>query len=139
MFNNILLAVDGSEHSMRAAKLAGDMARKLGSTVLVVVCYDPIPSYLGEPNLQEALNERLKQTAEIIAPALAAVGEIPGELKKDILEGPPAEAILSVIQARTIDLIVMGTRGRSQLTGLLLGSVSQKVVMYATCPVMLVR
>ncbi|MCC7130913.1 MAG: universal stress protein [Anaerolineae bacterium UTCFX2] len=139
MFNNILLAVDGSEHSMRAAKLAGDMARKFGSTVLVVVCYDPIPSYLGEPNLQEALNERLKQTAEIIAPALAAVGEIPGELKKDILEGPPAEAILSVIQARTIDLIVMGTRGRSQLTGLLLGSVSQKVVMYATCPVMLVR
>ncbi|MCZ7553072.1 MAG: universal stress protein [Anaerolineales bacterium] len=85
------------------------------------------------------MNERLKQTAEIIAPALAAVGEIPGELKKDILEGPPAEAILSVIQARTIDLIVMGTRGRSQLTGLLLGSVSQKVVMYATCPVMLVR
>jgi len=139
MFNNILLAVDGSEHSMRAAKLAGDMARQFGSSLLVVVCYDPIPPYLGEPNLQEALNERLKHTAEIMAPALAAIGDIPGELKRDVLEGPPAEAILSVIQTRTIDLIVMGTRGRSQLTGLLLGSVSQKVVMYATCPVMLVR
>ncbi len=139
MFNNILLAVDGSDPSLRAAKVAGEMARELGSTLWVVVCYDPIPSYLGEPNLQQALNERLQYTADIMAPALAAIGDIPGEIKKETLEGPPAEAVLKVIQAREIDLIVMGTRGRGQLTGLLLGSQSHKVVTHANCPVMLVR
>lgn len=139
MFNNILLAVDGSEHSLRAANLAGDMARQLGSKIWIVVCFDPIPVYLGEPNLQHALNERLKHTAEIMAPALAAMGEIPGEIIKETLEGPAAEAILNVAKVRSIDLIIMGTRGRSQLTGLLLGSQSQKVVSHAECPVMLVR
>ncbi|MCC6955453.1 MAG: universal stress protein [Anaerolineales bacterium] len=139
MFSNILLAVDGSDPSLRAAKVAGEMARELGSTLWVVVCYDPIPSYLGEPNLQQALNERLQYTADIMAPALAAIGDVPGEIHKETLEGPPAEAVLNVMQAREIDLIIMGTRGRGQLTGLLLGSQSHKVVTHANCPVMLVR
>lgn len=139
MFKNILLALDGSEHAMRAAKVAGDLARQHGSDMIVVVCYDPIPAYLGEPNLQHALNERLEQTARILAPALAIIGEIPGEIKKETLEGPPAEAILNVIESRACDLVVMGTRGLSRLAGLLLGSQSQKVVMHASCPVLLVR
>lgn len=139
MFKNILLAVDGSEHSLRAAGTAGELARTLGSNICVVVCYDPIPSYLGEPNLQYALNERLEYTADILAQALSAIGEIPGEVIKETLEGPPAEAILKVVEARQNDLVVMGTRGRSQLAGLLLGSESHKVVMYAPCPVLLVR
>jgi len=139
MFKNILLALDGSEHAMRAAKVAGDLARQHGSDMIVVVCYDPIPAYLGEPNLQHALNERLEQTARILAPALAIIGEIPGEIKKETLEGPPAEAILNVIEARECDLVVMGTRGLSRLAGLLMGSQSQKVVMHASCPVLLVR
>ncbi len=139
MFKNILLALDGSEHAMRAAKVAGDLARQHGSDMIVVVCYDPIPAYLGEPNLQHALNERLEQTARILAPALAIIGEVPGEIKKETLEGPPAEAILSVIEVRECDLVVMGTRGLSRLAGLLMGSQSQKVVMHASCPVLLVR
>jgi len=139
MFKNILLALDGSDHAMRAAKVAGDLARQHGSDMIVVVCYDPIPAYLGEPNLQHALNERLEQTARILAPALAIIGEVPGEIKKETLEGPPAEAILNVIEVRGCDLVVMGTRGLSRLAGLLMGSQSQKVVMHATCPVLLVR
>jgi nucleotide-binding universal stress UspA family protein len=139
MFKNILLAIDGSEHSMRAAKIAGDLARQLGSNIWVVVCYEPIPAYLGEPNLQHALNERLEHTAEIMAPAISAIGQIPGEIKKETLEGPAAEAILNVIETRGNDLVIMGTRGRSQLAGLLLGSQSHKVIMYAPCPVLMVR
>ncbi|MFH1635561.1 MAG: universal stress protein [Chloroflexota bacterium] len=67
------------------------------------------------------------------------MGDIPGELKTEVLEGPPAEAILNVADTRGNDLIVMGTRGRGRLSGLLLGSQSQKVVAHAHCPVLLIR
>ncbi len=139
MFKNILLGVDGSEHALRAAKIAGDLARQLGSDVWVAACFDPVPAYLGEPNLQQAVNLRLQQAEEVLVPAIEIIGEIPGSLRKEVLEGPPAEALLGVAQARNIDLIIMGTRGHGQLAGLLLGSQSQKVVSHAACPVMLIR
>jgi len=139
MFKNILLGVDGSEHALRAAKVAGELARKLGSDLWVVVCFDPVPAYLGEPNLQQAMNLRLQQAEQVLSPALEEIGVIPGSLRKEILEGPPAEAILSVAQARDNDLIIMGTRGLGKLAGLLLGSQSQKVITHASCPVMLIR
>lgn len=139
MFSNILLGVDGSEHALRASKVAGEMARNLGSNLWIVACYDPLPPYLGEPNFQQALDERLRLANEILAQALEEVGEIQGELKTEILEGPPAEAILNVAGVRENDLIIMGTRGLSRLVGLLLGSQSHKVVMHASCPVLLVR
>ena len=139
MFKNILLGVDGSEHALHAAKVAGELARQLGSDMWVVACFDPVPAYLGEPNLQHAVNLRLQQAEEVLAPALEEIGKIPGLLRKEILEGPPAEAILNVAQARDNDLIIMGTRGRGQLAGLLLGSQSHKVITHASCPVMLIR
>jgi nucleotide-binding universal stress UspA family protein len=139
MFKKILLGVDGSEHALRAAKVAGELARKLHSDVWVVACFDPVPSYLGEPNLQQAVNLRLQQADEVLKPALKEIGNIPGALRTEVLEGPPAEAILNVAQARGSDLIIMGTRGRGQLAGLLLGSQSQKVITHASCPVMLIR
>jgi|WetSurMetagenome_2_1015567.scaffolds.fasta_scaffold48242_2 nucleotide-binding universal stress UspA family protein len=139
MFKKILLGVDGSEHALRAAKVTGELSRKLRSDVWVVACFDPVPAYLGEPNLQQAVNLRLQQAEEVLNPALEAIGNIPGALRTEVLEGPPAEAILNVAQARGSDLIIMGTRGRGQLAGLLLGSQSQKVIMHACCPVMLIR
>ena len=139
VFKNILLGVDGSEHALRAARLAGDLARCMGADLRVVVSFDPVPQYLGQPFLQEAITARLVQADSILQPALAEVGEIPGVLKTDILEGPPAEAILSVAEVRKVDLIVMGTRGLGRLSGALLGSQSQKVVSHAACPVLLVR
>jgi nucleotide-binding universal stress UspA family protein len=139
MFKNILLGVDGSEHALRAARLAGEMARLTNADLRIVVSFDPVPVYLGEPFLQEALSNRMKQADEILQPALDEVGSIPGILKTEILEGPPAEAILNVAEVRDIDLIVMGTRGRGRFTSVLLGSQSQKVVSHAACPVMLIR
>ena len=56
-----------------------------------------------------------------------------------MLEGPAAEAILSVAAVRKPDLIVMGSRGMGSLKGAVFGSVSTKVSHDATCPVMVVR
>lgn len=139
MFKNILVAVDGSEHALKAARIAGDFARQMNAELRVVTAFDPVPTYLGEPNLQHALDERFASAQQVLEGAVKEIGDIPTELKADVLEGPAAEAILAVVEAREIDLIIMGTHGLGRLKGLLLGSQSQKVVAHAPCPVLLVR
>ena len=140
MFKHILLAVDGSEHALHAAKTAGDLARNMDSEILrVVVAFEPVPPYLGEPNMQAAISARMNEAEAILKKALDAVGKIPGKVHTEILEGPPAEAILDVAETRKSDLIVMGSRGLGRLAGALLGSQSQKVVRHAACPVLIVR
>lgn len=140
MFNNILLGVDGSEHALRAAKTAADLARNMKSeTLRIVVAYDSVPPYLGEPNMQTAISARMKEAEDILQKAMEVVGEIPGGIHTETLEGPPAEALLDVANTRKCDLIVMGSRGLGRLTGLLIGSQSQKVVQHAPCPVLIVR
>jgi nucleotide-binding universal stress UspA family protein len=139
MIKNILVALDGSEHALKAARIAREMAIGLQADLWVVVAYDPLPSYLGDPVLQEAITTRLSHSEEILQSGLQEIGQVQGTLKTEILEGPAAEAILSVAEARAVDLIIMGTRGVGRLAGLLVGSQSQKVVAHAHCPVLLVR
>lgn len=139
MFKNILLAVDGSEHALKAARLAGEMARLTNANLWVITSFDPIPTYLGEPNLSQVITARTREAESTLNAALEEVGQVPGELKTQVLEGPPAEAILKVAAVREVDLIVMGTRGLGRLAGALLGSQSQKVVSHASCPVLLAR
>ena len=139
MFKNILLAFDGSEHALKAARVAGDMARSMQAALRVITIFDPISPYMGEPIFQTAFAGHMAQAEATLQDALKEVGEIPGGLDSEILEGPVAEAILSVVDVRQIDLVIMGTRGRGRLAGLLLGSQSQKVVSHASCPVLLVR
>jgi nucleotide-binding universal stress UspA family protein len=140
MFKNSVLAVDGSEHALHAAGKAGDLARVMKSDNLwIVVACDPIPAYLGEPNFQAAITARLEEANPVLQMAVEAVGKIPGEIRKEILEGSPAEEIIKVAEIRKCDLIVMGSRGLGKLAGLVLGSQSQKVVSHAPCPVLIVR
>ncbi|HUH98082.1 MAG TPA: universal stress protein [Anaerolineales bacterium] len=140
MFEKILLAVDGSEHSIHAAKEAGDLARTMKSEILrIVVAFDGIPPYLGEPNLQQAIDARMKQANAILQKAQDAVGKIPGEIHTELIEGSPAEAIINVAKTRDSTVIVMGSRGLSTIAELVLGSTSHKVVSHAPCPVLVVR
>lgn len=139
MFKNILIGVDGSEHACKAAKTAGELARCMGANVRVVACFERIPAHLGQPNLDEAIASHIAGAEQNLQMALNEIGEIPGELSTELLEGSPADTILAVAEVRSIDLIVMGTRGLGRLSSLLLGSQSQKVMAQAQCPVMLVR
>jgi nucleotide-binding universal stress UspA family protein len=140
MFDRILLAVDGSEHALHAARKAAEMARIMKpSEFRIVVSYDSIPTYLGEPNMQLAINARKSDAEEILNNAVKEIGDIPCVIRKELIEGDPAEAIIDVATTRSSDIIVMGSRGLGRLAGLLLGSTSQKVVAHAPCPVLIVR
>jgi nucleotide-binding universal stress UspA family protein len=140
MFERILLAVDGSEHGYKAARTAADLARAMNSEKLrIVVAFDKIPPFLGEPNLQRAIDSRLAEAQEILKKAIEIVGDIPAEVHTELIEGDAAEAIIEVARTRNSSLIVMGSRGLGRLAGLVLGSTSQKVVSHAPCPVLTVR
>ena len=140
MFERILLAVDGSEHALHATRKAAELARCMKSTELrIVVAYDPIPLYLGEPNMQVVITNRKGEAEDILDAAIKEVGKVPCEIHTELIEGDPASAILEVAKVRTSDIIVMGSRGLGRLAGLLLGSTSQKVVSHAPCPVLIVR
>ena len=140
MFEKVLLAVDGSEHALHSARTAADLARTMNSKEFrIVVVYDFIPPYLGEPNLQFAIDARMEEAKAIMQKAVETVGDIPCEIHTEFIEGSPAEAIIDVAVTRKSDVIVIGSRGHGTLAGLLLGSTSQKVVAHAPCPVLIVR
>ncbi len=139
MFKNILLGVDGSVHALKAARLAGELARSLDADLRVVVAFEPVPSYLGDSNLEQVISARIRQAESILAEALQEIGEIPRPPATEILEGSPAEAILAVAETRGNDLIVVGSRGQGRLSTLLLGSQSDKIIQHAHCPVLVVR
>ncbi len=140
MFERILLAVDGSEHGLRAARLAGDLARAVNAGQLrVVVAYEPVPKYVTEPSLSQAKAARTAEAQRILQEAREAIGSLPAEVSPEVVEGSIAEAIVEVARARNSDVVVMGSRGYGRLEGALLGSNSQKVVNHAPCPVLIVR
>jgi len=140
MFERILLAVDGSEHAIHAAKVAGDLVRAVNAKELrIVIAYEPIPAYLGEPNFQHTIDARMGESQDVLREAENMVGQINAEIQSELIEGQIADAIIDVAETHNCDLIIMGSRGLGRLAGALLGSNSQKVVSEAPCPVLIVR
>ena len=89
--------------------------------------------------MQNALNARVSETEEILQQAVQVVWAVSAQIYTEMIEGNPAETIIKVARSRNTDLIIMGARGLGKLSGLLLGSTSQKVLALAPCPVLIVR
>jgi len=139
MFKKILLATDGSAQANRALEYARDLALRDNAQVIVVHAFEPVPSYLGEPWEEQVEAQHTtagKRIANDAAQKLQAAGL---DVVVEVLEGPAADAILRVADARQCDLIVMGCRGYNTLTSLLVGSVSHRVLAHARVPVMIVK
>ncbi|TLX81922.1 MAG: universal stress protein [Thaumarchaeota archaeon] len=138
MFPNILVAVDGSESASKAFRRAVYLAQKCNSKldlVHVVQCEvggDSANTF----EIIEQLKDRAKKMLEEYR-IEAAKNNVPIQIT--IMQGDPAKVIIELGKAKSYDLIIMGTRGRSSFQELLIGSVSQKVMHHASCPVMVVR
>ena len=135
----ILLPVDGSDCSVRAATYATDMAKQMNCEILLIHCHKSFPAILGEPYFQNAINKILKKSNELLAPYKQILQDAGVAFIDRILEGPAAQAICEVADIEKIDLIVMGCRGRNDLEGLLLGSCTHRVLKTAPCPVLVIR
>jgi len=139
MFNKILLASDGSSDARQALVYARDLALRDGAQVVVVHAFDPVPGYLGDPWRDRVAARYVSVGQEVADSAAQSLQEAGLEVIVEVLEGPPADAILKVADVQACDLIVMGSRGHGTLASLLLGSVSHRVLSHARVPVMIVK
>jgi nucleotide-binding universal stress UspA family protein len=139
MFGIILVALDGSEQSLLALKYAKDIAETHDAKMVMVHAYPNTSDLRDVPGYEKLVSQRKNFGQKILDQARNQLGDVSFEVEEDLLEGPAADAILSVAEVRNADLIVLGTRGMSSLKGVIFGSVSNKVMHYAPCPVMVVR
>ncbi len=148
-FKGILVAVDGSPNSMRAAEAAIDLAVREGAH-LYVLSVIPTPVYaatgapgaVGSGSASAEFFDRAKKDAEGIIGGIVSKGEAQGiKVRGEITENVPSvvEAISDYAQEWRVDLIVVGTRGLSGFKKLLLGSVSGALVSHAPCSVLVIR
>ena len=133
-YNRILLPVDGSEHSMHAVAHAVSLVRE-GGEIVVATVLPPIPNVIGGDARKEA-EEAVKNDASLITqPVMDVIAKDNIACReKIVLHTSTAEGIIETAEDMKCDLIVMGSRGRSDIEGLLLGSVTHKVLTLATVP-----
>ncbi len=138
MFHKILVAVDGSQQSNAALAVAVDMAQHYGGSLLLLHAFPHVSDLLGMPQYEYLLETRSALGQRVLDSAQARVGGVVS-FETQLIEGPPAPAILRVAAEDRCDLIIIGSRGHGQLAGLLLGSVSSAVTQRAECPVLIVH
>jgi len=136
----ILHPTDFSEGSNFAFQIAVDLARQNQAVLLVlhvVETLGPENATYGEISSQlqpQGYDKRLEETMRRLRPAANDVS-----IEHLLVEGNPAQEIDRVARDRACDLIVLGTHGRTGLKRLLMGSISEKVVRLAPCPVLTVK
>jgi len=135
----IMVAVDGSNHSLKAAEYASDLAALAGAEVLLVHCRRRLSAILGEPYFQQAVAEMMEKSNEILEPFRSLFSKKGIPFTDLILEGTPGNVIAEAAEAEQCHMIIMGSRGRSDFEGLLLGSVAHRVLQVASCPVLIIR
>jgi nucleotide-binding universal stress UspA family protein len=139
MFNNIVLALDGSEYSNKALTCAKSMAERFEATLWVVHVFRNPSDFLGYTDYEKLYARRKGAAQTVLDEARQKFGTTTFIVNEELHEGLEAESILKVAESRKADLIVMGTRGLGAVKGFLVGSVSRKVIHYASCPVMVVH
>jgi nucleotide-binding universal stress UspA family protein len=136
MFKTVVLALDGSEGSKRTIPLAVELARRDNAKVVVAHVEELIagkgggPVHAGEEEFQAEIRKQAEE--------LSAEGIDTEVRMTSVMVGGPAHAIERIAAEANADLIVVGTRGHSPVAGLLLGSVTQRLLHIADCPVLVI-
>jgi nucleotide-binding universal stress UspA family protein len=143
--DRILVPVDFSPPSDRAIRYATTLANRFGARVSVLHVVDD-PFVTGAWQAEAFIANVPELLTELMMGARTQLGEIKKDLAAHgfdvdtaVITGPPARAIVDHASAGHFDLIVMGTHGRTGLSHALLGSVAERVVQKAPCPVLTVR
>ncbi len=148
MISNILLPTDGSDTARKATRYAVDLAKQAGAIIRLVSVIDKsfyasksVPAMAAPKRLIEPIEDYLRQTAEAYlddAQRLCKRGSV--QSKKVIRTGHPVEEIIKEAERSKVDLIVMGSHGKSALKAAVLGSVTFGIIHKDTkVPVLVVR
>ena len=150
----ILVASDGSEHALKAAKFAGELARSFNAEVEVITVHSTeilnvqllgVGAWPGGVPASSVSVDEIRENVEAATeeetfqPTGDALGELPKAFNRYQQWGHAGEIICDRAAEIGADLIVIGSRGRSIFTELMLGSVTIQVLNHAHCPVTVVR
>lgn len=150
-FQKILVGIDGSDKSLEAADYSITLAKNMGAQLIILNVLETEPWYYGEKAYEWASPEDLDKVYESektkiqkILDDIKQKAKLASILSKnEILMIPRTEStvkhIVKYAEDKEIDLIVVGTRGRTGIKKMLLGSVASGVVTYAHCPVIVVK
>lgn len=154
MYSKILVAVDGSENSLRAVDAGVKLAQgNQDARLVLLTVIPPVDPFFGygplitvqqvQEAVQGAAEAVLEKAKEVIDQAVDRAAEITAEtgvgVESVVQIGDPAQTIIEYAAREGFEVIVMGRRGVGVLKELFLGSVSSKVLQLAPCPVLLVR
>ena len=143
MFNRVLIPTDGSDAAKPAVDMALDLARVHGATLHILCIVDQPTSVSGTGEGFSGLDNLLNQLEERGQEATAAIAEQARESGVEtvtaVRRGNPHDDILAYADGNGIDVIVMGTHGRTGVKRALLGSVTEDVVRHSEIPVLTVH
>lgn len=143
MNKKILVPIDGSDDSMLALKCAAEQAIALGADLTVLhVMNVPVQRTLS--GKMKAIYNRIKddikeEAQDILEKAKKEIASYNITYEEKMMWGEPAEEIVNEAKQGGYGMIVIGSRGLSEVKGWILGSVSQRVTRHASCPVLVVR
>jgi len=133
-FNKILVLIDGSIYSEIALKKACKIAQTFSSELFILSVVDiPVEISAGYPDLRERVYSRAKN---ILEGAQKLAENLCKKVETNIREGDPADGILSFIKEKGIETVVMGSHGKTGMKRLLMGSVAEKVLTFASIPIL---
>lgn len=143
MYKRILIATDGSDKSRKAAEEGIELAKALGAQVIALNVVNEVVIASAVRQLgsdRKEVETKLKDAGTKAVEDIKAIGAKMGVAVDPIVRiGAPANTVIDVAGAEKIDLIVMGSHGESGAAKLLIGSVVQKVLYWATVAVLVVR
>ena len=142
MFRNILVAIDGSSHSVRALAEAVDLATSTNGRLTLLAAVPRPPAWATNPSsaatIQTLSAELEEETNEVLKDAVDRVpASIP--LTKILSHDPIRQALLEAVNSGSYDVLVMGSRGRGPVSASLLGSVSHYALHHSPIPVLIVH
>jgi nucleotide-binding universal stress UspA family protein len=139
MYKKILLPVDGSDNATLACHHAIDLAKAGNMEVVLLNCYGELPATIGGAARDEVIALSEAEGRIILSPCERLCEENGVRYKSLIRCGGPGRTIVQAARAEGCDIIVMGSRGLSDFTGMVMGSVSHRVLRHSTVPVLIVR
>jgi len=137
----ILIPTDGSDYSVRAAEYGISIAKMLSAQILVVyVIDDVVINQISKATERDSAELELKEAGQRYVNYVLGLAEKAGVKASSLLtKGRPYEQIVRLAKESNIHLIVMGTYGRRGTERVLIGSVAERVIEYAPCPVLVIK
>jgi len=137
----ILVPTDGSDYSIRAAEYAICIAKAQNAQLLLVYVVDElVVDQFPKVAERDSVENELKNDGQRFTHYIESLAEKEGvKASSLLLKGRPFEQIVNTTKSFNIDLVVMGTYGHRGAERILIGSVAERVIEYAPCPVLVVK